>query len=696
MKITLASILTAFASALSLNNRFSDIEEHLNDKVLYRDNPTGEPNQMENDLDMNSNKILNLPSPINDNEPARWGDVKDGVAGITVPVPGAVGNEKKFLSSNGVDLAYKDILKDEPLYLNSGAGAVARIMQGIFEETVSVFDYGAKGNFVPATQAGDNDLAAFQLALDYCRDTGKSLVIPAGFNYKIEGVHGLGAGASLNDTDASSFALLLDNADGVNIFAYGARIYHSLASNVNTGLFQTKVCKNGGWFGGELIGEIRRDGTAVGDTADENISAIAPSHLTDNFTIADTKIRNFMGDCITVYGVHPGASVVGSPSSNIKIYNNVLKEFFGNGKRSSDSSGGYTGTMSRNTIAVIDAIGVSVHDNNIYGRMDIEPNSNGQNISNIKVCNNTFLEGGVTAQATTTAPWDDEPVDTGSSDKFTNSVIVTGVASIVNDENILIGYNIFDRMLIDISSTSSNEYRATVQGNKAKQGVITIGSASNPFVTGGVEVLQNNMQSPMDGFSEAFIYINGDSSNNIIDGNISRNVRWCIKDVTPANNGAGNVFTNNTNVDADEIMLLNGLFSQQIINGNNPRYPKTNVIPVTLDQGTTNVINFNAEKLNTDINLDSQRFIVEVTVNGTGTATLTGLSNFPEDSVVTLVVFCDNFSDLLVVHDNVNFKLNTLANFSMTRDSGANGSSGLTMYTGNSSSNMVELSRTLT
>ena len=106
-KITLASILTAFASALSLNNRFSDIEEHLNDKVLYRDNPSGEPNQMKNDLDMNSNKITNLPSPISDAEPARWGDVKDGVAGITELVPSAVGNEDKALSSNGTDLAYK-------------------------------------------------------------------------------------------------------------------------------------------------------------------------------------------------------------------------------------------------------------------------------------------------------------------------------------------------------------------------------------------------------------------------------------------------------------------------------------------------------------------------------------------------------------------------------------------------------------
>lgn len=106
-KITLASILTAFASAVSLNSRFSDVETHLNDKVLYRDNVSGEANEMKNDLDMNSNRILNLPSPVSDQEPARWVDVKDGVSGIAEVVPSAVGNEDKALSSSGTGLVYK-------------------------------------------------------------------------------------------------------------------------------------------------------------------------------------------------------------------------------------------------------------------------------------------------------------------------------------------------------------------------------------------------------------------------------------------------------------------------------------------------------------------------------------------------------------------------------------------------------------
>lgn len=43
-----------------INQNFTDIESELQNKVLYRDNPDGEPNQMENELDMNSNDIANV------------------------------------------------------------------------------------------------------------------------------------------------------------------------------------------------------------------------------------------------------------------------------------------------------------------------------------------------------------------------------------------------------------------------------------------------------------------------------------------------------------------------------------------------------------------------------------------------------------------------------------------------------------
>ena len=59
-KITLPTISSGYATTTQLNNAFNQIETELQDKVLYRDNPTGEPNVMEQDLDMNGNSIINV------------------------------------------------------------------------------------------------------------------------------------------------------------------------------------------------------------------------------------------------------------------------------------------------------------------------------------------------------------------------------------------------------------------------------------------------------------------------------------------------------------------------------------------------------------------------------------------------------------------------------------------------------------
>lgn len=59
-KITLPSIASGYATTTQLNNAFASIASEFQNKVLYRNNPSGEPNQMEQDLDMNNNKISNV------------------------------------------------------------------------------------------------------------------------------------------------------------------------------------------------------------------------------------------------------------------------------------------------------------------------------------------------------------------------------------------------------------------------------------------------------------------------------------------------------------------------------------------------------------------------------------------------------------------------------------------------------------
>ena len=61
-KVTLSDITAGYASASALNASFNAIEDEFNSKVLYRNNPSGEPNQMENNLDMNNYDLLNVGS----------------------------------------------------------------------------------------------------------------------------------------------------------------------------------------------------------------------------------------------------------------------------------------------------------------------------------------------------------------------------------------------------------------------------------------------------------------------------------------------------------------------------------------------------------------------------------------------------------------------------------------------------------
>lgn len=59
MKLTLNSLVGGLASLSKLNANFNAIVAAMQNQVLYRDNPDGEPNQMETDLDMNSQSVLN-------------------------------------------------------------------------------------------------------------------------------------------------------------------------------------------------------------------------------------------------------------------------------------------------------------------------------------------------------------------------------------------------------------------------------------------------------------------------------------------------------------------------------------------------------------------------------------------------------------------------------------------------------------
>lgn len=77
-KVTLPRISSGYLSADTINDVLALIEAAF-DNTLSRDGDT--PNQMTADLDLNGKRLMNLPTPVSDNEPITFAQLRENASG---------------------------------------------------------------------------------------------------------------------------------------------------------------------------------------------------------------------------------------------------------------------------------------------------------------------------------------------------------------------------------------------------------------------------------------------------------------------------------------------------------------------------------------------------------------------------------------------------------------------------------------
>lgn len=106
-KLTLNDVTSGYGTATRINANNTLIETAM-ENTLSRDG-TG-PNTMSANLDMNSNRITNLATPVSANDAARWVDVTDVLSVTNITAPSQSGNSGKVLSTNGSTVLWSTVI----------------------------------------------------------------------------------------------------------------------------------------------------------------------------------------------------------------------------------------------------------------------------------------------------------------------------------------------------------------------------------------------------------------------------------------------------------------------------------------------------------------------------------------------------------------------------------------------------------
>ena len=271
-KIVLTDVSSGFQLS-KINENFQKIEDELNNKVLYRDAPTGEPNALEKDLDINGKSLYNVgdisllghdgfEEILAETEDARDAAISAATdaqneaisAAASAIASGASAGESSGFASDAeisalsaaasaitaaAEVGALAVSSGAALvgFTQSGTGAVAQTVDSKLKQFVSVMDFGAVGDGVA------DDSAAIDAWITEIKSSGRKGYAPAG-RYKcttaltidVAGCSGLGLtieGAGMQrtifDLTAVSSGVPFQVADG-NGSTGGDAFYLSLSN----------------------------------------------------------------------------------------------------------------------------------------------------------------------------------------------------------------------------------------------------------------------------------------------------------------------------------------------------------------------------------------------------------------------------------------------------------------------------------
>ena len=169
------------ASVAVINENFQKISDELQNKVLYRNNTSGEPNSLSTDLDTNGKRVYNLPAPASASEAARLQDVTDAIASANTAVLTSFSPVGNIVSTN-VQGAIQEVVSDLAVssgastvgFISSGTGSTATTVQTKLREMLSAKDLGANPS------PGVDNRMILITAMNTAVSLSKTLYIPDG------------------------------------------------------------------------------------------------------------------------------------------------------------------------------------------------------------------------------------------------------------------------------------------------------------------------------------------------------------------------------------------------------------------------------------------------------------------------------------------------------------------------------------